>query len=335
MSSTLGEKLRHAREERGISVSEVAEQTRISPLYIAAIERDDYKTLPGGIFNKGFVRSYAKYVGFDEQQALQEYAQIAAGESAAEEARHSSYRPEVLTDDQAPTSLVPTVIIAVVMLALMSGGIIFLVRYLQEPQSEPRVGTIAPVVNTNKAAVPAPDATPAPAADVPAMGNVKFEFAARDGAAAEGDRGEISLSSSVDGERPKHTLVKPGDSLIFEPRESLKLSYHRSRARFAELKINGKVVALPSEPLNPRSSSIEVDINAQNLAKVWQGGEYTAEAAATTETTATPAPQTAANRALPAPRPSPRVAETPAGAVPPATNRPAAEPAPAGTPDAQ
>ena len=70
MSLTLGEKLRQAREERGISISEVAEQTRISPHYLDSIENDDYRTLPGGIFNKGFVKSYAKYVGIDEQDAL-------------------------------------------------------------------------------------------------------------------------------------------------------------------------------------------------------------------------------------------------------------------------
>ena len=78
MSLSLGEKLRQAREERGISISEVAEQTRISPQYIKSIENDDYKPLPGGIFNKGFVRSYARYVGFDESQALEEYAQLMA-----------------------------------------------------------------------------------------------------------------------------------------------------------------------------------------------------------------------------------------------------------------
>ncbi len=60
MSLTLGEKLRQAREARGITLSEVAEQTRIAPLYIESIENDDYRGLPGGIFNKGLVKSFAK-----------------------------------------------------------------------------------------------------------------------------------------------------------------------------------------------------------------------------------------------------------------------------------
>ena len=81
MSLTLGQKLRQAREERGISIGEVSEQTRISPHYIESIENDDYKTLPGGIFNKGFVKSYARYVGYDEQEALGDYSKLMGGDS--------------------------------------------------------------------------------------------------------------------------------------------------------------------------------------------------------------------------------------------------------------
>src|SRR5436189_3281210 len=99
MSQTLGEKLREAREERGISISEVAEQTRISPMYIESIEKDNYKPLPGGICNKGFVKSYAKYVGIDEQEALQDYARLVAQNEEVVDDSNPRYRPEVLTDD--------------------------------------------------------------------------------------------------------------------------------------------------------------------------------------------------------------------------------------------
>src|SRR5215203_3338442 len=127
MSLTLGEKLRQAREERGISVSEVAEQTRISPHYLDSIENDDYRTLPGGIFNKGFVKSYAKYVGIDEQEALQDYTSLIAGQDGVSADEPKTYRPEVLTDDRATSSMIPTVIFAVVILGLMSWGLLKLV----------------------------------------------------------------------------------------------------------------------------------------------------------------------------------------------------------------
>src|SRR5688572_5405033 len=112
MAETLGEKLRAAREERGITISQVAEQTRIAPMYIESIENDNYKPLPGGIFNKGFVKSYARFIGMDEQEALQDYGKIAAQVEGTPEDHLRSYRPEVLTDDRASQSTLPTIIFA-------------------------------------------------------------------------------------------------------------------------------------------------------------------------------------------------------------------------------
>ena len=118
MAESLGEKLRQARKERGISISEVAEQTRISPLYLESIENDDYRALPGGIFNKGFVKSFAKYVDLDEEDAMREYALI--GETQDELKNESSsslyHRPQVLTDDKSGPSMFPTIIFAFVIL---------------------------------------------------------------------------------------------------------------------------------------------------------------------------------------------------------------------------
>src|SRR4051794_13719715 len=111
MSETLGEKLRQAREEKGYTISEVSENTRISPLYLESIENNDYSILPGGIFNKGFVKSYAKFVGINEQEALLEYSRLI---SATEEPDHEEvrrYKPEVLTDDRTH-SMIPTVLVA-------------------------------------------------------------------------------------------------------------------------------------------------------------------------------------------------------------------------------
>src|SRR5215203_5945043 len=131
MPTTLGEKLRQAREERGISISEVAEQTRISPMYIESIENDNYKPLPGGIFNKGFVKSYAKFIGVDEQEALSDYARQIAETELTSEQPLKVYRPEVLTDDNSSSSMLPTILFAGLILALMTGGILFVLNYLQ------------------------------------------------------------------------------------------------------------------------------------------------------------------------------------------------------------
>ena len=290
MAETLGEKLRAAREARGISVSEVAEQTRIAPMYIECIENDNYKPLPGGIFNKGFVKSYARFIGLDEQEALQDYSRLIAQTEGAAPApmETRSYRPEVLTDDRASQSSISTIIFAGLILALMTGAIYMLVNYLRSEPSEPAVATNSSNVTNQTTGQPDQPATPAPAAgDTPTMQNLRVEFRT----ATE----PISLSATSDGKSSVNT-VTPGSSQAFEPRESLKLSYAKSLASSAQLFINGKQIVLPTAPANPRRIPIEIEINAGNLAQTWQSGQYTyavqapANAAAPTAPAGTPRP---------------------------------------------
>ena len=58
---------------RGISLEEIAEATKIGTRSLRALEEQDFDKLPGGIFNKGFVRAYARYLGLDEEQAVADY----------------------------------------------------------------------------------------------------------------------------------------------------------------------------------------------------------------------------------------------------------------------
>jgi cytoskeleton protein RodZ len=305
MAETLGEKLRAAREERGISISEVAEQTRIAPMYIECIEKDNYKPLPGGIFNKGFVKSYARYVGFDEQEALQDYARIATQIEDTEADHLRTYRPEVLTDDRASQSTLSTIIFAGIILTLMTGGIWFLVNYISNQPAAPVATNTATTQNT--AHVDAPVNVP-PTSGAPTMQNLKVEF--------RSTTEPISLSATNDGKTSVNT-VTPGDSLTFEPKESLKLSYSKSLSASAQLMINGKMITLPTTPANPKRAAIEIEINKDNLAPVWESGQFQfgvpqpavtpAQTPATTQTpavpgTATPRPTT----------PTPTVRTTPA-----------------------
>ena len=72
-----GERLRREREMRGVSLDEIAESTKIGTRLLRALEEEQFELLPGGIFNKGFVRAYAKYLGMDEDQAVADYLQAA------------------------------------------------------------------------------------------------------------------------------------------------------------------------------------------------------------------------------------------------------------------
>jgi cytoskeleton protein RodZ len=77
---SFGERLQREREMRGITLEEIADSTKIGTRSLRALEQEDFDKLPGGIFNKGFVRAYARYLGIDEEQAVTDFL-AAAGES--------------------------------------------------------------------------------------------------------------------------------------------------------------------------------------------------------------------------------------------------------------
>lgn len=68
-----GVKMRHLREERGVSLRQIADVTRISVSVLEALERNDISRLPGGIFSRAFVRSYAIEVGLDPEQTVRDF----------------------------------------------------------------------------------------------------------------------------------------------------------------------------------------------------------------------------------------------------------------------
>src|SRR6266508_5265154 len=71
--TTFGGRLRAARERRGISLRQIANATKISVGVRDALERNDISRLPGGIFGRAFVRSYAVEVGLDPEATIQDF----------------------------------------------------------------------------------------------------------------------------------------------------------------------------------------------------------------------------------------------------------------------
>src|SRR5436853_7322637 len=85
-----GSKLRAARERRDISLRQIASATKISVSALEALERNDISRLPGGIFSRAFVRSYALEVGLEPEETIQEFVtqfphdSVTAGHRASE-----------------------------------------------------------------------------------------------------------------------------------------------------------------------------------------------------------------------------------------------------------
>lgn len=269
MSQTLGEKLRQAREERDISISEVAEQTRISPHYIEAIENDDYSPLPGGIFNKGFIKSYAKFVGMDEEEALQDYSALLSQQNQGQpEPETKTYRPEVLTDDRS-RSLLPTIIFAAIILGLMTWGALSLVWYIQDQQNQPVTANSNTAVNAvNANAVNAAPENTNTAQSIPAVNEIKIEFKPL----AE----PVSVEATIDG-RKESATVTPEAPQTFTGSQSVKLRYYKGFADKVQLTVNGKQIKPPPPP--PRMNGIEFEVNKDNIAQILQSGQITLDGA--------------------------------------------------------
>jgi|SRR5579863_7849413 len=68
-----GERLKRERELREVTLDEINSATRISNRFLEAMENEDWQKLPGGVFNRGFVRSIARFLGLDEEGLLAEY----------------------------------------------------------------------------------------------------------------------------------------------------------------------------------------------------------------------------------------------------------------------
>jgi cytoskeleton protein RodZ len=98
-----GEKLRQQREQRGIELDAISNTTKISTRMLRALEDERFDQLPGGVFNKGFVRAYARQVGLDEEEMVADYlAALNAGPPA----------PQSLTQEVRPPAAKPSAVAA-------------------------------------------------------------------------------------------------------------------------------------------------------------------------------------------------------------------------------
>jgi cytoskeletal protein RodZ len=88
-----GARMKRLREERGVSLRNIAETTKISFSALEALERNDISRLPGGIFSRAFVRAYAVEIGADPEEIVREFISRFPHESVivgSSHARHPS-----------------------------------------------------------------------------------------------------------------------------------------------------------------------------------------------------------------------------------------------------
>lgn len=256
---TLGEELKRLREHKNLSIREVAEATHIGGRFLQAIESDNYSILPGGIFNRGFVRSYARFIGFDEEQALVLYNQQL--EAQGGEAPRSM-APSLEGIDEEPASPWGSIALIVIILLLLSAGVYTAYRWFKGEDATSQIGLTATVTpkatatalsessatpsatpmespspTTSPEASPTISPTPAisPSPAPPLTGNlqVKVQIGSE----------PCWLKVWRDTERPADGVLNPGDVREFTASDKLILSFGNVTGVTATL--NGRPMKLP------------------------------------------------------------------------------------------
>lgn len=138
---SFGEHLRREREMRGISLDEIVATTKIGRRLLVALEEEQFEMLPGGIFNKSYVRAYAKCVGMNEDEAVAEYLEAAKETPpdskviAHQHAFHAEHRPE-----RSGFPVVPVLVLLVVAAGALGGWAL----YQQHQRSREQANAVAP-----------------------------------------------------------------------------------------------------------------------------------------------------------------------------------------------
>jgi cytoskeleton protein RodZ len=171
--TVFGDRLRREREMRGVSMEELSVATRIPPRYLEAIETEQWELLPGRVFNRGYVRAIAQFLGLGEDDLLADYelASRPALEAAA---------PPAKAEEPPPRDLTP--------LYLFVGGcvVILVLLGVSVHMLRPRVANWLKSRSTHASAaeplpmaeVPAPDSALTSAADAPAAAPATMPAAA-------------------------------------------------------------------------------------------------------------------------------------------------------------
>jgi cytoskeletal protein RodZ len=151
-----GERLKRERELREVTLEEITQATRIGSRFLEALENEQWEKLPGGVFNRGFVRSIAHYLGLDEEAFLAEYDMAHAAHADQQAQKHAIK----IEDRIPPTPLwIPVVFVVGILLlaaAIIVGGVYSWRRFVRHSTAKPTASLATPAANTS------PDASASP-----------------------------------------------------------------------------------------------------------------------------------------------------------------------------
>ena len=219
-SGGFGQTLRNARERRGVSLRQIANATKISVGVLEALERNDISKLPGGIFGRAFVRSYAVEVGLDPEATIQDFiAQFPNDSVIAGHPTSNQVEDNVAVESDRQTA--GTFLWLIAIAVPIAAGLLYFAtlgrRVETAPPPPPAVAAAAPETRTLATSPsPAAPATPPPPASATASPPADARPAV---SATAGDQLTVVLiakrpcwvSATVDGQKSIERLLQAGE----------------------------------------------------------------------------------------------------------------------------
>lgn len=269
---SLGSDLRVARLEKNLTIRQVADDTHISLRHLQNLEEGLYADLPGGIYNRAFLRAYCNYLGLDAEKFINRYELEAT--PAIEKELKAKTRAQ-----QAPSHpwRVPQVLVWSVMLLVSVVGLYFSRRWIADvfspyfshpPATRLPASQTMPRVTPSKVADPAAGASVQPATEIHAQpmepaaappkatipeqapGTIRLQFAGVQ---------PCWMSLTSDGNRVYFGILQPGETPFFEAKGRFELVL--GNAGGVSLTINGK----PAKPLGSPGAVVKLVVDAQTI----------------------------------------------------------------------
>ncbi len=235
--ATLGQELKQQREARGKSLEEISRVTNIAIRFLHAIERDDYRELPGELYNRSFIRQFSRAIGYDEDRALQLYERQ-SGSPRIPTDEEVSRTPEFLPPPKTGNALLLTLTLSVVVIVVAGTSYAFpgWWKFLSYPllSSQKASSPPAPSAEPPPVATTTPTSPPAPALPPPAD-ELVLELRAT---------GKCWTRIQVDGGRQEEFILLPDDVRLYRAKEKIVLSLGARQA--VSVTVNGRPLELPS-----------------------------------------------------------------------------------------
>jgi cytoskeletal protein RodZ len=279
-----GEQLKREREMRGVSLEEISAATRIGTRFLEALENEQWDRLPGGVFNRGFIRAVARFLGLDEESLIADYVL-----ETQERVPSATWVPPAAP----PSRRGLWVSLAILLIAALAGGgwlayrhysSLLMSRRLHAATAKDSSPQMSPAVTTTPGAtVPAPpsgttEGSPGPTAEASAPNPAVVSAGTSNPSPAAATSPEMQpLELRVQAPKTVHvTVVADGNTIFtgqldtgqmrtFQANDGFEVFANESSAVLLEL--NGQLVP----PLGPSGQPGSVTLTRKELKKLLGG----------------------------------------------------------------